>query len=44
MKALDSQKSESVNTLFQDAVTSDSVVFTDQGKNYQDIHKFVESA
>lgn len=42
MKVLDSQKSESVNTLFQDKVTSDSVVFTDQGNNYQDLHKFVD--
>jgi len=42
MKALDTQKSESINTLFQNSVTSDSVVFTDQGNNYQDIHKFVE--
>ena len=41
MKVLDSQKSESVNTLFQENVTSDSVAFTDQGNNYQDIHKFV---
>ena len=42
MKILDFQKSESVNTLFQDHVTSDSVVFTDQGKSYQDIHMFVD--
>ena len=42
LKALDTQKSESINTLFQNSVTSDSVVFTDQGNNYQDIHKFVE--
>jgi transposase-like protein len=42
MKILDSQKSESVYTLFQDNVTSDSVAFTDQGNNYQDIHKFVD--
>ena len=42
MKVLDSQKSESVNTLFQDNVTSDSVVFTDQGVNYHDLHKFVD--
>ncbi|MEI7661285.1 MAG: IS1595 family transposase [Bacteroidota bacterium] len=42
LKALDTQKSESINTLFQNSVTSDSVVFTDQGNNYQDIHKFVD--
>ena len=42
LKALDTQKSESINTLFQNNVTSDSVVFTDQGNNYQDIHKFVD--
>ena len=42
LKALDTQKSESINTLFQNSVKSDSVVFTDQGNNYQDIHKFVE--
>lgn len=42
MKVLDSQKSESVNTLFRDNVTSDSVAFTDQGNNYQDLHKFVD--
>jgi hypothetical protein len=42
MKVLDSQKSELVNTLFQDKVTSDSVVFTDEGNNYQDIHKYVD--
>jgi len=42
LKALDTQKSESINTLFQNSVTSDRVVFTDQGNNYQDIHKFVD--
>jgi hypothetical protein len=42
MKVLDSQKSESVNTLFQDKVRSDSVVISDQGKNYQDIHECVD--
>jgi len=42
MKVLDSQKSESINTLFQNQITADSVVFTDQGKNYQDIHKYVD--
>ena len=41
MKVLDSQKAESVNTLIQDNDTSDIVVFTDQGKNYQDIHKYI---
>jgi len=35
-------KSESVNTLFQNNITSDSVAFTDQGNNYQDLHKFVD--
>jgi transposase-like protein len=42
MKVLDSPKAELVNPLFQDNVTSDSVVFTDQGNNYQDLHRFVD--
>jgi len=42
MKVLDSQKAESVNTLIQDNITSDSVVFTDEGNNYQDIDKLVD--
>jgi transposase-like protein len=42
MKVLDSQKSESVNTFFQNTVKPDSVAFTDQANNYQDIHRFVD--
>ena len=42
MNVLDSQKSESVNTFFEQKVTSDSIVFTDKANNYQDVHKFVD--
>ena len=42
MKVLDSQKAESVNTLIQDNIISDSVVFTDEGSNYQNIDNLVD--
>jgi len=42
MKVLDSQKAESVNTLICDNITPDSVVFTDEGKNYQDLSDLID--
>jgi len=42
MKILDSQKTESVNTLFEKNVTSDSVVFSDKALTYKEIDKFVD--
>lgn len=42
MKALDTQKAESVNDFLQKNVSSDSVIFSDMATNYKDIHKHVQ--
>jgi len=42
MAVLDSQKAESVNLFIKQNVTSDSVLFSDQCKTYQDIHRYVD--